>query len=770
MAGNRLLQEGFAPEPSAVAGFERPSNRLLQGATATELELGRVGEVAKRADAVPKVTGKFAYSSDLIAAGMLWGHTVRSPHAHARIVEIDISQALALAGVHAVLTHADVPGAKTYGLEFADQPVLAIDRVRYFGEPVVLVAAEHPEQARRAAEQVRVEYEPLEPVVDMERATEQPPIHDANPTAGHGFREDARPNVLRTMVIRHGDPDTAGDVSVEGVYEVGIQDQAFLGPESGLAVPDGEGGVDVYVATQWLHVDRDQVAPCLGLEKEQVRIHLAGVGGAFGGREDLSMQIHGALLALHTERPVKIVYTREESFVGHVHRHPAKIWMEHRANRDGRLVNVRARILLDGGAYASSSAAVCSNAAAFACGPYKVANALVESTCVYSNNPPCGAMRGFGAVQGCFAHEAQMDKVAAALEIDPVELRLLNALEPGDTLPTGQRVTGSLPVAEVIRRAAALPVPEAEELPRDPIRLPGGAGNTTRGEGVRRGVGFAVGFKNVCYSEGFDDACSARVRLWVGADERLAAEIHCAAAEVGQGVTDVILQVARTELETENVVLAAGSTDGVESAGSASASRLTWMAAGAVRLACQGALEEFRATGGEVDLERTYHHSRTFPLDPENGQVTGDRVHVAYICAAMRVVAEVDVDLGLSRVVWIGAAQDIGKAINPQAVYGQIEGGTAQGLGLALMEEIQTRDGLITNASFTDYLIPTTLDMPPVDAELVEDPEPDAPYGAKGVGEPPTVVSTAAVVSALRAASGRELRRVPVRPDDLAGL
>ncbi len=770
LPSNRLLQGSIGRKRATEATREPPSNRLLQSSTASQLELGRVGESVKRVDAIPKVTGEFAYASDLIAAGMLWGHTVRSPHAHARIVEIDISEALATAGVHAVLTHADVPGAKTYGLEFADQPVLAIDRVRYFGEPVALVAAEHPEQARRAAEKIHIEYEPLQPVVDPERATEQEPIHDENPTAGHGFREDPRPNVLRSIVIRHGDPEAQGEVSVSGVYELGIQDQAFLGPEAGLAVPDGEGGVDVYVATQWLHVDRDQVAPCLGLEKEQVRIHLAGVGGAFGGREDLSMQIHGAMLALHTDRPVKLVYSREESFVGHVHRHPAKIWMEHRATREGKLLCVRARILLDGGAYASSSAAVTSNAAAFACGPYRVENALIESTCVYSNNPPCGAMRGFGSVQACFAHEAQMDKLAAELAIDPIELRLLNALGPGDTLPTGQVVTGSLPVAEVIRRAAALPVPAAEELPRDPIRLPGGAGNTTRGEGVRRGVGFAVGFKNVCYSEGFDDACSARVRLWPGADEELVAEVHCAAAEVGQGVTNVILQVARTELGTESVALAPGSTDGVESAGSASASRLTWMAAGAVRLACQEALEEFRRTGGEVELERTYHHTRTFPLDPETGQVTGDRVHVAYVCAAMRVVAEVDVDLGLTRVVWIGTAQDIGKAINPQAVYGQIEGGTAQGLGLALMEEIQTRGGLITNASFTDYLIPTTLDMPPVQAELVEDPEPDAPYGAKGVGEPPTVVSTAAVVSALRAASGRELARVPVRPDDLAGL
>jgi CO/xanthine dehydrogenase Mo-binding subunit len=733
---------------------------------ARQLELGRIGLSAKRVDAVPKTTGEFAYSSDLYAAGMLWGHTLRSPHVHARIGELDLSAALTTPGVHAVLTHEDVPGQKRYGLEFRDQPVLAFDRVRYFGEPVAIVAAEDPEQARRAAERIRVSYEPLEPVVDIERATEQEPIHDRAWTHGHGYRDDPRPNVLRHMVIRHGDPDAEGAVSVTGFYELGIQDQAFLGPESGLAVPDGEGGVDIYVATQWLHVDRDQVAPCLDLTPEQVRLHLAGVGGAFGGREDLSIQIHSALLALHTDRPVKMVYNREESFVGHVHRHPARIWAEHRADRDGKLVCVRVRILLDGGAYASSSAAVTSNAAAFACGPYAVENALLESTSLYSNNPPCGAMRGFGAVQSCFAAEAQMDKLAQALELDPVELRLRNALAPGDRLPTGQRIEGSLPVADVIRRAAELPIPEPEHLPRDPIRLPGGAGNTTRGEGVRRGVGFAVGFKNVGFSEGFDDSCAARVRLL--ADGR--AEVHCAAAEVGQGVVNVILQVAQTELGTEDVVVAPHTTASVDSAGSTSASRMTWMAAGAVQLACRAALEERDRTGGEVDVERIYRHPATSPLDAETGQTTGERSHVAFACAAMRVVAEVDVELGLTRVVWIGTAQDVGKAINPQAVQGQIEGGTAQGLGLALMEEIQTSDGLITNASFTDYLIPTALDMPPVDSVLVEVPDPDAPYGVKGMGEPPTVVSTAAVASALRDATGLELNRVPVRPDDIVGL
>jgi CO/xanthine dehydrogenase Mo-binding subunit len=732
--------------------------------TRTRLTVGRIGERVLREDAVPKVTGEFEYASDLSAPGMLWGDTLRSPHAHARIVAIDISAALRVPGVHAVLTHADVPGAKLYGLEFADQPVLAIDRVRYVGEPVVVVAAEHPEQAREALAAIAVEYEPLEPVVDMERALEQEPLHPDRPTMGHGYREDTRPNVVRHMVIRHGDPAAEGDVVVTAEYELGIQDQAFLGPESGLAVPDGEGGVDVYVATQWLHVDRDQVAPCLALRPEQVRIHLAGVGGAFGGREDLSMQIHGSLLALHTARPVKMVYDRAESFTGHVHRHPARIRCEHRATREGRLTCVRMHILLDGGAYASSSTAVASNAASFAVGPYRVDNALVEATAVYTNNPPCGAMRGFGAVQTCFAAEAQMDLLATELGIDPVELRLLNALEPGDRLPTGQLVTGSLPTKEVIRRAAALPIPGAEAVPRDPLRLPGGAGNTTRGEGVRRGVGFAVGFKNICYSEGFDDFCAARVVL----REDGSAVVHSAAAEVGQGVVGVLLQVARTELGTDDVALAPHTTAAVGSAGSASASRMTWMAAGAVRDACRAALEERERQGGRaVDVERVYRHPRTTPLDPETGQVTGDRAHVALAVAAMRVVVEVDVELGLTRVVWIGTAQDVGAAVNPLAVEGQIEGGIAQGLGLALMEEIVTRDGQILNASFTDYLIPTALDMPPVEIELVEVPEPDAPYGVKGVGEPPTVVSTAAIVSALRDATGRPLRRVPVRPDDI---
>ena len=529
-------------------------------APARKLEIGRVGESVRRVDAIPKVAGEFAYASDLFAADMLWGHTVRSPHAHAFIRAIDTSQAVSMPGVHAVLTHEDVPGEKRYGLEFQDQPVLAFDRVRYFGEPVAIVAAEHPEQARRAAEAVRVEYEELEPITDPETAPDREAIHPEAWTQGHGYRDDPRPNVVRSIVIRHGDPDAQGDVSVEGTYELGIQDQAFLGPESGLAVPDGEGGIDIYVATQWLHVDRDQVAPCLGLTPNRVRIHLAGVGGAFGGREDLSMQIHGAMLALHTNRPVKFVYNREESFVGHIHRHPARIWMEHRGNRDGKLVAVHARILLDGGAYASSSTAVTSNAASFACGPYAVPNALIEaSACTPTTRraAPCAASAR------CSRASRTRRRWTSS------RTRSASAASTSASATLSVRVTCSPRVRSSRARCRSPkssggerdPGPDPEEMPRDPIRLPGGAGNTTRGEGVRRGVGFALGFKNICYSEGFDDFCAARVRLFADAEGELVAEVYSAAAEVGQGVVNVMAQVARTELDIENVVVAPHSTE-----------------------------------------------------------------------------------------------------------------------------------------------------------------------------------------------------------------
>jgi OHCU decarboxylase len=560
-----------------------------------------------------------------------------------------------------------------------------------------------------------------------------------------------------------------------------MQDQAFLGPESGLAVPDGEGGVDLYIATQWLHVDQGQLALSLDLPPEKVRLTLSGVGGAFGGREDLSMQIHACMLALHTGRPVRMVYNREESFFGHVHRHPFRMRYEHGATRDGRLVYVRARIVLDGGAYASSSTAVCSNAACFAAGPYEVPNARIDAYVTYTNNPPCGAMRGFGAVQVAIAHEAQMDRLAAALNIDPVDLRIANAMRPGSRLPTGQVVPEPAPVAELLERVRAMPLPPpaAENGDRDLRELPGGVSNTTHGEGVVRGVGYAVGIKNVGFSEGFDDYSTARVRLSIDGEGPLV-EVHTAAVEVGQGLVTVQAQIARTELGVERVAVLTADTQ-VGSAGSSSASRQTYVTGGAVKAACEAVRERLQPADprtmtadelaellGDDAIDETveWHHRRTFPLD-ENGQ--GD-AHLQFAFSAHRAVVDVDLELGLVRVVELATAQEVGKALNPQALEGQIHGGTAQGLGLALFEEIQIKDGRVLKASFMDYLLPTILDMPPMRIEILEHADPEAPYGLKGVGEPPHISTPPAVVAAIRAASGRPLTRVPVRPEHIVAL
>jgi CO/xanthine dehydrogenase Mo-binding subunit len=533
---------------------------------------------------------------------------------------------------------------------------------------------------------------------------------------------------------------------------------------------------------------------------EKVRLTLSGVGGAFGGKEDLSVHPHACLLALHTGRPVKMVYNREESFFGHVHRHPFRLRYEHGATREGELVYVKARIVADGGAYASTSTAVIGNATCFACGPYKVPNAQLDGYVVYTNNPPCGAMRGFGAVQACFGYESQMDKLAEALGMDPVDLRLKNAMKTGDELPTGQKVEGPAPVAELLRRLRDMPLPdETRTEPLDLREVPGGVSNATHGEGVKRGVGYAVGLKNTCKSAGYDDYSMARVRLSVTPEGPLV-EVHTAAAECGQGLVTIQEQIARTELGVEQVVLLQADT-AVGSAGTSSASRQTYMTGGAVKAACEAVRErilrmasdetgepvgELTFTGGNivsgdrvvaslselldgdtVEETRVFRHRETEPLDPETGQ---GNAHVSYIFAAHRAVVDVDTELGLVRVVEIATTQDAGKAINPQAVEGQIEGGIAQGLGLALLEEIQVSEGKIQNASFTDYLIPTILDMPPVRSDILELGDPESPYGVKGVGEPPTVSSPPAIVTALRAATERELPRIPVKPEQIVGI
>ena len=735
-----------------------------------------VGVSAQRPDAVPKATGEFSFSSDLSSHNMLWGQTLRSPLPSARIKSIDFSEALAISGVHAILTANDVPGKNLFGLEHPDQPVLADDLIRYAGEPIALVAAEHPEIAAKAINAIHVTFEELTPLTDAESAITADPIHPEG-------------NVIRHLKIDHGDPSVTGDLVIEGTYEVGMQDQAFMGTESGMAVPSPDGSVDLYISTQWLHSDQNQIIEALDLPEDMVRLTLAGVGGAFGGREDVSMHVHLCMLALHTGRPVKMIYDRNESFLGHVHRHPAKIWYRHHATEDGQIVKVEGKIILDGGAYASTTSAVLANACCFSTGPYRVPNAQIEGWGVRTNNPPCGAMRGFGNVQTCFAIEAQMDKVAKALGIDPVELRLINALEQGDTIITGQKITGAAPVKEVISSLDDHPMPGPAE--NNLLARPGGTGRTTDQKHIKRGVGFAVSIKNLMFAEGFDDSSEALCQV---EDGNVA--IHTACVEVGQGFITLIHQIAEEVLGTSDITIIPADTS-IGSAGSTSASRQTWMSGGAVLKACEAVVvklieqifedegvkyENFNGTLVSEDGTKTipvsealkgrsfhekivHRHAPTFPL---NNKGQGD-AHVSFAFASHRAVVDVDQELGLVRIIEIATSQDVGRILNPLQAVGQIEGGITQGLGLAVLEELVMKNGVIQNANFTDYLLPTALDTPPIEiAALIEEPEPGAPFGAKGIGEPPTISSTPAVVAAIRDATGIDLRRVPVRPEDIA--
>lgn len=763
---------------------------------ATRVGGGRIGESPSRPDGVVKAQGTFMFSSDVPIDGARWGMTLRSPHPHARIVSVDVSKVWQIDGVAAVITADDVPGRPTYGLIESDQPVFARDVVRYVGEPVAAVAADHPETCRRALAAIEVDYDVLPALLDPVAAVDGsfPAIHP------HG-------NILRHQRIRCGDPTVTGEVVVEGTYELGMQDQAFLGLEAAVAVPDADGrGVELHIATQWLHEDRKQIAACLDVPEERVRLVLGGVGGAFGAREDISLQVHTCLLSLRVGGPVRMAYSRPESFLGHVHRHPATIWMRHHATREGEIVKIEARFVLDGGAYASTSSAVLLNAITHTQGPYRCSNAEVDGYAVRTNHLPCGAMRGFGVVQACFAHESQMDRLAAACGLSPVEVRLRNAIRTGDRLITGQVIESVAPVARCITETAALPLPDdppgEEQAGGDVMLRPGGAGLTADAGHVRRGVGWGVAMKNLMYSEGFDDYSTARCILADGA-----VTLKFATAEVGQGFVTIAQQIARTVLGVDEVVLSPIDTQ-IGSAGSTSASRQTWMSGGAVDAACRAVRErlfehvgelahidplrlvvegdevvdslgDFRmavadASSGLVfDETVEYHHRPTEELD-EDGR---GNCHTAFAFVAHRAVVDVDAELGLVKVVQVATAQDVGRALNPLSVLGQIEGGISQGLGLAVMEEIIQVDGHVRNPSFTDYLLPTFLDMPLVVATLVEEPDPQAPLGAKGVGEPPCISVTPAVVAAIRnalaqfdgpGAPPRELRRVPVRPADIA--
>ena len=741
----------------------------------TDPEAVGIGTPRRRPDAHAKVRGEFEYAPDVSDPDMLWGATVRSPHPHARIRGVNLDRARSMPGVAAVLAAWHVPN-NAFGMIVADTPVLADDRVRYVGEPVAIVAAEDPVLARRAAAAVEVDYEILPAVLDPVAALE----------AGA---------VYRHVAFTHGDPDAQGEVQAEGTYLTARQDHAFLAPDAGLARPDGRGGVEIIGAAQWVDAERGQIAAALGLPDERVLVRNSGVGGAFGGRVSIIWQLHGALLALDTGRPVKFLYTRTETMLARYHRHPSRIWLRHHATRDGRLVKLEARILLEDGPYAHAAGAGIGNSCSMIQGPYAIPNAVVEGWAVATNNGMCGSMRGFGVVEPMFACESNMDNLARTLGMDGAELRRINAIQRGDRWIFNQHQDRPTPTHPVMTIAAGMPMPDGTH-PGHPVDRPGGVSSPARPEYVRRAVGFAAAAKNVCLSEGAPVNSTATVRLRDGE-----AVIDCAAAEVGQGFVNAAVQIAQSTLGVSRIRIGGAATDmapaattdgqqqtmtsgpAIDHAAAAVKAQLLRFygrergidptgldivadhvvdAAGRTlaSVAEAGGGQEFRAT-------RRFDQRRTRVLEDRDSD---DPMHVTLDFSANRCVVDVDVELGLVKVVQMDVAQDVGRVVNPIAAHGQITGGSVMGMGLALMENLQAADGHLLNTDLSTYLIPTSVDVPVINTRFVEEPEPGISYGIKGMGELPHVQSPPAVLSALRAATGRALPLAPATAEMLAGV
>lgn len=721
-----------------------------------------LGQSPPRLDARDKVTGRARYPGDFGMAGMLHGKVVWSEHPHARVHRIDTSPAEACRGVVRVLTYRDVP-VNEYGINTPDQPVLVApgDKVRWVGDRLAIVVAETERIAEQARRLVRVEYEPL-PVVDDPRAAMQP-----GAPLVHGER--AVTNLLHHIKIRKGDVDAGfaqADVIVEGQYTTPAVEHAYLQPEAGLGYIDEHGRVTVVCAAQWPHDDIHQIAHLLNLPEDQIHEIVPSIGGAFGGREDMFIQHLLALCAYVLRRPVKMVFSREESVTRTGKRHP--FFLRHRwgATREGRLTAVEIEAVSDAGAYASTSIPVLSTATSFLAGPYQVPNSRLDGYTVYTNNSVTMAMRGFGATQPPVGYEQQMDRLAEALKMDPVEIRLKNLLVEGSIAVTGNRMPPGLGARETLRRAALAAGWQESDGHWSKPDL-GRPGNPR----CRRGIGVATTYKNVGYSFGFDDRTTARVELSLAPSGLIdRALIRVGASDVGQGVHTALAQIAAQTLGValDRVEIAPLDTAEVPDAGSASASRHVYVSGNAVMRACLEARSRWEDTlhaeTGErhVAAEYTYHGRDvrpTTPYDPETGQC---EPHLTYGCSTQIALVEVDTETGEVDVLKLWAAHDVGRAVNPEMIAGQIGGGVHMGLGYALMEDFMQQEGLVRTHSFAEYLIPTVLDMPPeVIPLIVEVPDPTGPYGAKGLGEMPTLPTAPAILNAIRDAVGVRLQRLP---------
>jgi CO/xanthine dehydrogenase Mo-binding subunit len=704
--------------------------------------MNHIGESHPRHDAFDKVTGAADYPADLIGPGMVRLKTVFARRGHARIIAIDATAALAVPGVIAVLTSKDVPHNR-YGLIDADQPVLCDDTVRHDGDRVALVCAETDIAAARGAELVVVKYEDLPIVSDPRKA-----MLPSSQRVHHNLD-----NVLLHQKIRRGDVDQAfndADVVVEGEFTTQWQEHAYLQPDAGIAYFDKRGRIVIETAGQWLHEDRKQLAEILGLPEDQVVVKYAKIGGAFGGREDMSVQCLVALATWVLKRPSAIKWNREESIIGHHKRHPFYITAKWGAKRDGTITAVETTLVADGGAYASTSIEVLKGAMTFAHGPYDIANVSVDGFAVYTNNVPSGAFRGFGGPQAHFAAESMITRVAHALKLDPLDVRRANLYREGSLNSSGTVMPPGVSAVPVLDRCITEAAKKLAPVLHDVHAR------------KRRGIGFASGIKNVGYSFGFPEQATATVELVV-LDGVRAARVRIGAADVGQGSHLIMRQIAgeALSLPLDAVTIIAEDSSEAPNAGSASASRMTLMGGRAVKDAAELALRNL-ATTGVPSATVQFKPTQTTPFD-ENGRGTP---HYCYGYVAQAVEVEVDMTTGEVAVLNVISVNDVGRAINKQQVEAQIEGCIAQAIGYALTEDFRIKNGRIQTPHFSNYLLPTALDMPAViHSVIMETPDPQGPFGARGMSEMPLVPFGAAVASAIHAATGAWCSDMPFTPE-----
>ena len=731
-----------------------------------------IGKSDYRIDAPGKVTGETLFPGDLVREGMLYGKVMFSGQPHARLVSMNTSAAEAVSGVVAILTASDVP-VNEYGLTLFDQPVLVglgskkahCDISLWEGDQVAVVVAESKAAADRAIELIEIEWEQLPVVTDPIEAMKD----------GLILHREYGSNIREHYKIRKGDMDAgwaAADVIVESTYHLPHQEHAFLQPEAGIGYVDEEGRITVEVSGQWTHEDQEQIAHALDLPAERVRVIYPAIGGAFGGKEDMALQIVLALAAMRLhergiDRPVRMIWSREESIVGHHKRHQGVIHTKWGATKDGFIIAVESEVIFDAGAYNYTSNKVLGNAHLMVSGPYVIPNARIDSYAVYTNNVPAGAFRGFGGPQGAFAAENQINKIAAALDIDPAEIRLRNALRDGAISVTGTPLPAGVSLRKVIERCALdagwWNKQWAEETAASGAMFQSFRTLAPDARAIRRGRGFACAFKNVGFSFGFPERCEARIQLNGAAEIERAVVFH-AGADVGQGAHTVFRQMAAEALNLplDSVEVVASDTSTSGDSGSSSASRMTFMAGNAIRGAAEKALEAWKDEDRPAEGHFRYVPPGTSPYDPETGYCDPN---FSYGYVAEVVEVAVDIETGHIYTERVVCADDVGNALNPRLIEGQIEGAIVQAHGYAVTENLQSKDGRILNPRLSTYLIPGILDVPAqVDSIILEEADPIGPWGARGMAEMPFIPYAPAVTAALYDAVGIWFDAIPLTP------